>query len=176
MADCCIDEMEKILKGLEERMPHEKGHSLFFLAKGLRLRDEKTMRVVFEEGVFEKIIACISAAFLAFADTGIPMRGIVTSVTSSSVDGVPVVDISSREEMDTVPRVTVCERGGGEREEVELATVGGRDEVVLVEMEKAVHVDHLLSLVDASQQACASIHSCLHASLQQHLSQIRALL
>lgn len=117
--------------------------------------------IIQEDG--SRLSSCINAASLALADAGIPMRGVVTCVTCSSVEGRPVVDISAREEMDTIPRLT-------------LATVSGRDEVVLVEMENRVHMDHLSPLMAASHTASSSIHSCLHAALQQHLSQTRAIL
>ncbi|KAF8382485.1 exos-4.1 [Pristionchus pacificus] len=117
--------------------------------------------IIQEDG--SRLSSCINACSLALADAGIPMRGVVTCVTCSSVDGRPVVDISAREEMDTIPRLT-------------LATLSGHDEVVLVEMENRVHMDHLSALMAASHAASSSIHQCLHAALQQHLSQTRAIL
>lgn len=63
-------------------------------------------KCVFQEDG-SRLSSCINACSLALADAGIPMRGVVTCVTCSSVDGRPVVDISAREEMDTIPRLTV---------------------------------------------------------------------
>ncbi|GMT08207.1 hypothetical protein PENTCL1PPCAC_30381 [Pristionchus entomophagus] len=111
-----------------------------------------------------RLSSCINAASMALSQAGIACRGLVTSVNSSSISGKHVVDLNAREEMmENSPLLT-------------MATVSGRDEVVLVEMENRVHMDHLPSLMAASHSASSSIHSCLHAALQQHLSQTRAIL
>lgn len=109
-----------------------------------------------------RLSSCINAASLALVDAGISMRGVITSVTSSCVDGKPVMDVSSREENDTIPRIVVASLSGG-------------DEIVLVELEKNVHVDDMESLLGKTMHACSAIHSCLHSALQSHLSHTNAL-
>ncbi|ETN73313.1 3' exoribonuclease family, domain 1 [Necator americanus] len=102
------------------------------------------------------LAACVNAASLAMSDAGIPMKGLVAAATCSIVDGQPVVDVNQREETDILPRLT-------------LATLRGEDEVVLVELQNRVHVDHLPALMAAAKDTCKGVHECICAVIVDRL-------
>ncbi|CAD6194697.1 unnamed protein product [Caenorhabditis auriculariae] len=102
------------------------------------------------------LAACVNAASLALADAGIPMKGLASAVTCGVIEGNPVVDLASREENDLMPRIT-------------LATICGRDEVVLVELQNRLHVDHLPTVMETAKATCADVYECLQVVVQQHL-------
>jgi len=108
------------------------------------------------------LAACINAASLALVDAGIAMRGIVSSCACGSTNGVVCVDLSNNEESSTasdVPRLTV-------------ATVGGGDEVVLLELDRRVHHDHLEMLIDEAINAAKHVHSCMQTAVRAHLANV----
>ncbi|CAI4222095.1 unnamed protein product [Auanema sp. JU1783] len=109
------------------------------------------------------LAACVNAASLALADAGIPVKGLVSAVTCGIVDGTPVVDVNSREETDLMPRLT-------------LATISGGDDVILVELENRVHIDHFAALMESAKKVTADVHECLHAAIRTHLVESSALL
>uniref|UniRef100_A0A8R1EAW2 RNase_PH_C domain-containing protein n=1 Tax=Caenorhabditis japonica TaxID=281687 RepID=A0A8R1EAW2_CAEJA len=84
------------------------------------------------------------------------MKGIASAATCGIVEGKPIVDLTSREETDLLPRVT-------------LATICGRDEVILVELQNRLHNDHLSDVMDSAKATCADVYECLAVAVQQHL-------
>ncbi|UMM29375.1 hypothetical protein L5515_011764 [Caenorhabditis briggsae] len=81
---------------------------------------------------------------------------LAASATCGIVETKPIVDLTSREETDLLPRVT-------------LATICGRDEVILVELQNRLHIDHLSVVMDAAKATCADVYECLAVVAQQHL-------
>lgn len=108
------------------------------------------------QGDGSHLAACVNATSLAITDAGIPMKGLVAAATCSIVDGQPVVDVNQREESDLLPRLT-------------LATLRGEDEVVLVELQNRVHVEHLPALMTSAKDTCKGVHECLCAAVVEHL-------
>ncbi|KAJ1372720.1 hypothetical protein KIN20_034951 [Parelaphostrongylus tenuis] len=108
------------------------------------------------QGDGSHLAACVNAVSLALAEAGIPMKGLVAAACCSIVDGQPVVDVNQREETDLLPRVT-------------LATMRGEDEIVLVELQNRVHVDHLPALMAAAKDTCKGVHECLCAAILDDL-------
>lgn len=104
------------------------------------------------QGDGSHLAACVNATSLAMADAGIPMKGLVAAASCSIVDGQPVVDVNQREESDLLPRIT-------------LATLRGEDEIVLVELQNRVHVDHLSALMSAAKDTCKGVHECICAAI-----------
>ncbi|CAJ0937100.1 unnamed protein product, partial [Mesorhabditis belari] len=99
---------------------------------------------------------CINAATLALCDAGIPMKGVVSATTCGIAEGTVICDLNNREENDLVPRIT-------------LATISGRDECVLVELQNRVHVAHLPNLLNTGKAMCLAVHECLHTAIRDHL-------
>jgi len=113
------------------------------------------------------LASCINAASLALVDAGIALRGLVAACACGSTNNIACVDLSNNEESATssdVPRLTV-------------ATVGGGDEVVLCELDRRVHSDHLAALIDAGIEAARQVHSCMQTAVREHLARgVRAMM
>ncbi|VDD92412.1 unnamed protein product [Enterobius vermicularis] len=105
------------------------------------------------------LAACVNAATLALVDAGIPMRGLVVAAsTACDVGGVPCVDVNSREETRVAPRLTI-------------ATISGKNEIVLTELQNRLHRDHFLTLLRAARDATSLVHACLETAVSTHVSQ-----
>lgn len=101
----------------------------------------------------------MNAATLALVDAGIPMRGLVVAAsTACDVGGVPCVDVNSREETRVAPRLTI-------------ATISGKNEIVLTELQNRLHRDHFLTLLRAARDATSLVHACLETAVSTHVSQ-----
>lgn len=106
------------------------------------------------------LAACINAGSLALIDAGIELLGIVTAASCAcALGGIPCLDVSSREETATIPRLTI-------------ATISGRDDIVLTELQNRVHKDHFKALLTAARQATEQVHSCLKAAIASHLQSV----
>lgn len=105
------------------------------------------------------LAACVNAATLALVDAGIPMRGLVAAASCAcDVGGVPCVDVNAREETRIAPRITI-------------ATISGKDEIVLTELQNRLHQDHLLNLLQAARSGTFLVHACLEAAITTHVSE-----
>uniref|UniRef100_A0A915D0G8 Exoribonuclease phosphorolytic domain-containing protein n=1 Tax=Ditylenchus dipsaci TaxID=166011 RepID=A0A915D0G8_9BILA len=102
------------------------------------------------------LAACVNAASLALADAGISIRGLISAVECGSVNGVPCADMSSRENNDVVPRVT-------------LGTIGGTNQIVLLDMKNVVNEGRLPDLLEMGVTACAQVHACLETAILGHI-------
>jgi len=102
------------------------------------------------------LAACVNAASLALTDAGIPMHGLVAAVECGSSDGVPCADMSSREYNEVVPRITI-------------ATIGGKDKIVLVDMKNIVHKNHMPDLLKMGIDSCTKVHACLETAVLNHV-------
>uniref|UniRef100_A0A914NQK8 Exoribonuclease phosphorolytic domain-containing protein n=1 Tax=Meloidogyne incognita TaxID=6306 RepID=A0A914NQK8_MELIC len=102
------------------------------------------------------LAACVNAGSLALADAGIPMRGLASAVECGCVDGVSCTDTSSREQSELIPRITI-------------ATVGGREEIILISLKNLVHRSHLTEFLKSAIDACAQIHSCLETAVFENV-------
>uniref|UniRef100_A0A915LU78 Putative exosome complex component RRP41 n=1 Tax=Meloidogyne javanica TaxID=6303 RepID=A0A915LU78_MELJA len=107
---------------------------------------------IFFEADGGNLAACVNAGSLALADAGIPMRGLASAVECGCVDGVSCTDTSSREQSELIPRITI-------------ATVGGREEIILISLKNLVHRSHLTEFLKSAIDACAQIHSCLETAV-----------
>ncbi|MFH4976029.1 hypothetical protein AB6A40_002738 [Gnathostoma spinigerum] len=108
------------------------------------------------------LAACINAATLALVDAGVPIRGLVAATTCACAsNGTPCVDMNSREESSSVPRMTV-------------ATLSGTDELLLTELDNRLHVDYLPKVLDAIVEAAAKVHACLEKAVvdEMHSAQL----
>lgn len=110
------------------------------------------------EGDGSHLATCVNAATLALADAGVPVYGIVAAVSSAcSLGGVACVDVSAREEMAIVPRLTV-------------ATLMNQDQIVLIELENRVHHQHLEVVMKSACEASEKVRSCLKTAIGSHIS------
>lgn len=137
-----------------ERLVEKAFESAVFTTNFPRTQIDIYCLVIEEDG--STLSACINSASFALCDAGIPMKGVVSSITCGIVDGVVISDVNSREETDMVPRVT-------------LATLSGRDECVLIELQNRVHTDHMPVLLSSAKDTCSSVYECMHVAIRDHL-------
>ncbi len=98
--------------------------------------------------------ACVNAASLALVDAGVPMRDVVCAATASIVDEDAIADVSGYE-------------GGAE---LALAMLPKSGEIVLLEMTRRFHLDHLDKVMEAAENACKKIYETLEAEIRKHVA------
>lgn len=92
--------------------------------------------------------ACVNAATLALVDAGIPLRDYVCACTASLVDDRALLDVSSLEGSTGGPELTV-------------AVLPQSGEIVLLEMTRRFHVDHLDKVLAVALEGCQKIYHVL---------------
>ena len=86
------------------------------------------------------------------------MRGLVSAASCAcDVGGVACVDVNAREETRIAPRITI-------------ATISGKDEIVLTELQNRLHQDYLLNIFQSARRATALVHACLETAVSTHIS------
>ncbi len=88
--------------------------------------------------------AGLNAACIALADSGVPMRDMVSCCSVGKVDGELVLDVGRLE--DNYGDVDLA-----------IATVGGTDKVVLLQMDGIVTKEELFKLLDMGVKGCAVV-------------------
>lgn len=119
------------------------------------------------------LAACINAATLALADAGVAMRDLVSACCCALVPA-PVAPHEHNGDAPTtvscVADVCYAEEGAGSGcARVTMATLPRNGQIVLMELEHRVHVDHVPLLIDEAQRACHHVSERLRAALQPHV-------
>ena len=125
------------------------------------------------------LAACVNVGSLALADAGITMKGLAASAECGSVDGVACADMSSREQNELVPRITMATISAFQRFYMwlklkiqlfyHIKIIGGNEETILVDMKNLIHRNHLPALLKMGISACAQIHACLETAVFNHV-------
>uniref|UniRef100_A0A0K8R805 Exosome complex component RRP41 n=1 Tax=Ixodes ricinus TaxID=34613 RepID=A0A0K8R805_IXORI len=102
---------------------------------------------------------CVNAATLALIDAGIALKDYVCACSVGFIDGVPLVDISSIEESNRGPELTV-------------AVLPKSQQIVLLEMSSRVHVDNLEKMLDAAMKGCTDVHAIFDSRVKEHTAQV----
>jgi len=101
--------------------------------------------------------AALNAASLALANAGVPMRDLVSSVSVGKIDGKLVLDISGPE--DNYGEVDMA-----------LATVGGSDRFVLLQMDGILTKEEFARLLELGQRGCAEVYAKQKEALKKYYS------
>lgn len=104
--------------------------------------------------------ASTTAASLALADAGIPMRGLVAACAVGKVDGQLVVDLSDIEDKE------------GEAD-VPIAMAYDRGEYTLLQMDGKLTRDELAKALEMAEKAIGKIYAMQQAVLREKFAQIR---
>jgi exosome complex component RRP41 len=96
--------------------------------------------------------AGLNAAAIALADAGIPMKDLVSSCSVGKIDGTLVADISRIE--DNYGEVDMA-----------VATVGGQDKFVLLQMDGILTRDEFKKLLEMSVKSCAEVYENQKAAI-----------
>lgn len=106
--------------------------------------------------------ASITAAALALADAGIPMRGLVTSVASGKVDGQVILDLSDVEDKE----------GEGD---LPLAILNPTGEITLLQLDGVFSPAEFKKAVSKSIEACQTICEIQRQTLLENFASITEL-
>jgi len=104
--------------------------------------------------------ASITAASLALADAGIPMRDLVAAVAAGKVDGILVLDLSDVEDKH------------GEAD-VPFAMMPGLNRVTLFQMDGVLSPDELKECVKLAMDGCRRIYALQKEALRERFVRIR---
>ena len=104
--------------------------------------------------------ASITAASLALADAGIPMRDLVAAVAAGKVDGILVLDLSDVEDK------------YGEAD-VPFAMMPGLNRVTLFQMDGVLSPDELKECVKLAMDGCKRIYALQKEALRERFVRIR---
>lgn len=101
--------------------------------------------------------ACVNAATLALIDAGIPLKEYVCACTASLANNdVPMLDISYEEEVIGGPTLTI-------------AALPNSGKIVLMEMSRRFHIDHLHKVLEKALEGCKGIQNILDAAVRAHV-------
>ncbi len=89
--------------------------------------------------------AGLNAASLALAEAGVPMKDLVSACSVGKVDGKIVLDVANEEDM------------YGEAD-LAIATVGGEDKIVLLQMDGIVTKEEFMKMLELGKKSCAEIY------------------
>ncbi len=89
--------------------------------------------------------AGLNAASVALADAGVPMKELVSSCSVGKVEGHIVMDVGGLE--DNYGDVDMA-----------VATVGGQDKVVLLQMDGIITKDEFMKMLEMAKEGCARVH------------------
>lgn len=104
--------------------------------------------------------ACVNAATLALIDAGIPLKEYVCACSASLAnDDVPLVDVSYHEEIMGGPTLTIA-----------ALPISGN--IVLMEMSRRFHLDHLPKVLEKALQGCRDIRDILDQAVKNHVSEV----
>lgn len=103
------------------------------------------------------LAVAVNAASLALTNAGIPMRDLVVALSCACSNGVPCVDLCSREENSITPRIT-------------LATLSGKDEIIFTDLHNCLHQKHLAGVLEGAKKGAEKIQSCLGLAVSKSIA------
>ncbi|KAF5301207.1 hypothetical protein FQA39_LY10793 [Lamprigera yunnana] len=104
--------------------------------------------------------ACINAATLALIDAGIPLKEYICACTASLANSnIAMIDISNYEEIIGGPVLTV-------------AALPMSGKIILLEMSKRFHLDHLPKVLNVAVQGCKDIKVILDEAVKHHVEDV----
>lgn len=101
--------------------------------------------------------AALNAAAMALAEAGVPMRDLVSSVSVGKIDGKIVLDVGGIE--DNYGDVDVA-----------VATVGGEDRFVLLQMDGVITMDEFPKILELGKKGCAEVYAKQKEALSRRYS------
>lgn len=104
--------------------------------------------------------AAISAAAIALADAGIPMKDMVSSVAVGQVDGAVVADLSYNEE--SYPAIV---------SDIPVAMIQNTKEVTLLQMDGEITRDDLMKALELSKKAMEKVYEVQKKALKDKFSE-----
>ena len=104
--------------------------------------------------------AAISAAAMALADAGIPMKGLVSSVAVGQVDGTVVADLTYNEEAYEEGPVS----------DIPVAMIHNTGEITLLQMDGEISKEHLMKALELARDATQKVYEIQVKALKERFS------
>ena len=98
--------------------------------------------------------AGITAASLALADAGMPMKGLVSACAAGVVDDTPVLDVIGKEDKEG-------------NADIPIATINGGDEITLLQMDGDLTVEQVDDCVSLAKEGCADLDEMQRKALKE---------
>lgn len=98
--------------------------------------------------------AGITAASLALADAGMPMKGLVSSCASGVVGEHVVLDVNGKEDKEG-------------NADIPIATINGGEEITLLQMDGDLTVDQVDECVELAKRGCADLDRMQRETIQE---------
>ncbi|MFB6208318.1 MAG: exosome complex exonuclease Rrp41 [Candidatus Nanohaloarchaea archaeon] len=102
----------------------------------------------------------ITAAALAVADAGIPMKGLVSSCAAGVVDGEVVLDVNGVED----------KKGNAD---IPIALVNGEEEITLLQMDGDLTKDQVEECLEMAKEGCRTLHEQQKKTILEKYESIR---
>ena len=98
--------------------------------------------------------AGITAASLALADAGMPMKGLVSACAAGVVDDTPVLDVIGKEDKEG-------------NADIPIATINGGDEITLLQMDGDLTIEQVDDCVSLAKEGCAELDEMQRTALKE---------
>ncbi|OQV18006.1 putative exosome complex component RRP41 [Hypsibius exemplaris] len=102
------------------------------------------------------LAAALTAGTLALIDAGIQIKDLIVGCTTTIIDGKALVDISSHEELQRLPQVTV-------------GVIARSGEIIVMDMKNRFHKDLLNPILAASLAGSGKIFEEVEAIVREHV-------
>jgi exosome complex component RRP41 len=98
--------------------------------------------------------AGVTAASLALADAGMPMKGLVSACAAGVVDDTAVLDVNGKEDKEG-------------NADIPIATINGGDEITLLQMDGDLTQDQVDNCIEMARKGCADLDEMQREALRE---------
>lgn len=105
----------------------------------------------------------ITAASLALADAGIPMKGLVSACAAGVVDETPVLDVNGKEDKKGNADIPIATINTAEDE-------SGRENITLVQMDGDLTVEQVRDCIELAENGCRQLYEMQRETIEQKYS------
>lgn len=105
----------------------------------------------------------ITAASLALADAGIPMKGLVSACAAGVVDETPVLDVNGKEDKKGNADIPIATINTAEEE-------SGRENITLVQMDGDLTVEQVRDCIELAENGCRQLYEMQRETIEQKYS------
>jgi len=120
-----------------------------------------SMEVIESDGTTR--VTGITAASLALADAGIPMKGLVSACAAGVVDETPVLDVNGKEDKKGNADIPIATINTAEEE-------SGRENITLVQMDGDLTVEQVRDCIELAENGCRQLYEMQRETIEQKYS------
>ncbi|GAU89761.1 hypothetical protein RvY_02272 [Ramazzottius varieornatus] len=102
------------------------------------------------------LAAALTAGTLALIDAGIPVKDLIVGCSATVVEGKPLMDVSSQEDLQRLPQITV-------------GVIPRNQEIIVMDTKNRFHKDLLAPLLDAAVKGCTQTFQVIEKIVRDHV-------